>query len=155
MGIFSPVVAVWNTIFNPVIAVWNGVFGGFFEWVSAKFAWIGQMVSSVFSAVGRVLGFGEDKKMEIAPKVPQNSLIASALSGERYDKEALISKSHQTPQPPAVQNTEIVINLNGGFNIATSDGKFDLKEFENQIISSVQRAIKAQEFNAKNRSIIG
>lgn len=155
MGIFSPVVAVWNTIFNPVIAVWNGVFGGFFEWVSAKFAWITQMVSSVFSAVEKVLGFGEDKKMEIAPKVPQNSLIASALSGERYDKEALISKSHQTPQPPAVQNTEIVINLNGGFNIATSDGKFDLKEFENQIIASVQRAIKTQEFNAKNRSIIG
>ena len=52
------------------------------------------------------------------------------------------------------QNTEIVINLNGGFSIATDNGKFDLAEFEKQIIASVQRAIKAQEFNAKNRSII-
>ena len=84
MGIFSPVVAVWNAIFNPVIAVWNGVFSGFFEWVSAKFAWITQMVSSVFSAVGKVLGFGEDKKMEIVPKVPQNSLIAPATSGAKH-----------------------------------------------------------------------
>ncbi|MBR8464714.1 hypothetical protein KDD93_09115, partial [Campylobacter sp. faydin G-24] len=49
----------------------------------------------------------------------------------------------------------INVNFSGDFNIATNNGKFDMAEFERALVASVKRALRTDEMNAKNRSIIG
>lgn len=147
-------------IFQPVIDWFGENFGGMFEWIGKKISWI---VDS-FKSVGKFFGFQQD---DITPK--SQALIEHGASdfttkgdtqlhnsSSWFDKPTT-SMSSQAPMGVAslTNGSTININLNGGFNIATSDGKFDLLEFEAALISSVKRALARDERNMQNRMVAG
>lgn len=163
-------------IFTPVINTWNILFGGFFDWIGEKFAWVSNLISSIGDAVGKAtswvsqkLGIGDgkesnwynrwfndDTKKEKAPILSDTPLPNTAkrqtLTLSDTFKASSVAKSAVAM---TTAGQAININFSGDFNISTNNGKFDMSEFEKQLIASVKRALKADEINAKNRSIIG
>lgn len=137
-------------IFQPVIDWFGENFGGMFDWIGKKISWI---VDS-FKSVGKFLGFGGDASPNGA-MTPQNT--SSSWYNRFSDDEPTTSPSSHAPIGVASLSTggTININLNGGFNIATSNGKFDLAEFEAALIDSVKRALARDERNRQNRMVVG
>ncbi|WP_180379005.1 phage tail tape measure protein [Campylobacter lanienae] len=140
-------------IFQPVIDWFGESFGGMFEWIGKKISWI---VDS-FKSVGKFLGFTES---EIIPKAAQIGVPVSQIELPQIkdidQAYSIPNKANDLPMKQSQNNqSDIVINLNGGFNIATSDGKFDLREFEAALISSVKRALARDERNMQNRMVAG
>ncbi|CUU87897.1 TP901 family tail tape measure protein [Campylobacter hyointestinalis subsp. hyointestinalis] len=137
-------------IFQPVIDWFGENFGGMFDWIGKKISWI---VDS-FKSVGKFLGFGGDTSPNGA-MTPQNT--SSSWYNRFSDDEPTTSPSSHAPIGVASLSTggTININLNGGFNIATSNGKFDLAEFEAALIDSVKRALARDERNRQNRMVAG
>lgn len=102
-------------IFSPVTQWWNETFGEFFSAIGEKFAWIGDKISSLINGAKSIFGFGDDKE----------------INKEEFDKKVAplrtmsYNESFKSPQLQTTANTPITINLNGDFNIATNNGKFD------------------------------
>ncbi|WP_181562947.1 phage tail tape measure protein [Campylobacter hyointestinalis] len=138
-------------IFTPVIDAWNSLFGGFFGWIGEKISWI---IDS-FKSVGKFLGFKEDTSPNDA--MTQKDTSSSWYNPSFGNDEPTTPLSSRAPMGVASLSTggTININLNGGFSIATSDGKFDLAEFEAALISSVKRALARDERNRQNRMVAG
>lgn len=137
-------------IFQPVIDWFGENFGGMFDWISKKISWI---VDS-FKSVGKFLGFGGDASPNGA-MTPQNTSL-SWYNRFGNDEPTTSPLSHAPMGVASLTNgSTININLNGGFNIATSNGKFDLGEFEAALIDSVKRALSRDERNRQNRMVAG
>ncbi|MBE2985464.1 phage tail tape measure protein [Campylobacter sp. RM9344] len=151
-------------IFSPVVDAWNSLFGGFFDWIGEKFAWVSDMVSAIGNVIGKAtswtkdtLGIGDGKESNWHNPL---SWFNDDTPGE---KTPAFSDTFNTTSPNMAKSTvamttsgaTINVNFSGDFNIATNNGKFDMSEFERQVIASVKRALKTDEMNAKNRSIIG
>lgn len=140
-------------IFQPVIDWFGENFGGMFDWISKKISWI---VDS-FKSVGKFLGFGGDASPNGA-MTPQNTSSSwyNPSSWFNNDEPTTSPLSHAPMGVASLTNGSIInINLNGGFNIATSNGKFDLGEFEAALIDSVKRALARDERNRQNRMVAG
>lgn len=137
-------------IFQPVIDWFGENFGGMFDWIGEKISWI---IDS-FKSVGKFLGFKEDTS-------PNDAMTPKDTSSSWYNRfgndEPTTSPLSHAPMGVASLSTggTININLNGGFSIATSDGKFDLAEFEAALISSVKKALARDERNRQNRMVTG
>ncbi|WP_069435746.1 phage tail tape measure protein [Campylobacter hyointestinalis] len=137
-------------IFQPVIDWFGENFGGMFDWIGKKISWI---VDS-FKSVGKFLGFKEDTS-------PNDAMTPKDTSSSWYNRfgndEPTTSPLSHAPMGVASLSTggTININLNGGFSIATSNGKFDLAEFEAALISSVKKALARDERNRQNRMVTG
>ncbi|WP_170000588.1 phage tail tape measure protein [Campylobacter sp. RM9328] len=153
-------------IFAPVIDTWNNIFGGFFDWIGEKFAWVSDLISSIGDSIGKAtswagekLGIGDGKESNwYNPLSWFND--DTAKPGEKAPglSDAFDTTSPSVAKSAAAMTTSgatININFSGGINIATSNGKFDMAEFERQLVSSVKRALKTDEMNAKNRDIRG
>ena len=138
------------------MAWWNELFGGFFDWIAEKFGWINDMVgeaikglSNAWSKTKEFFGFGSDEQAssELKPKDDSGGFFGS-MFGEKD-----VPQIKQTAKALATTGGNITINLNGGFNIATSEGRFDLSEFERALTQSVKRAIQRDQFNQANTEI--
>ncbi|MBE2986562.1 phage tail tape measure protein [Campylobacter sp. RM12920] len=151
-------------IFSPVVDAWNSLFGGFFDWIGEKFAWVSDMVSAIGNVIGKAtswtkdtLGIGDGKDSNWHNPL---SWFNDDTPGE---KTPAFSNTFNTTSPNMAKSTAamttngstINVNFSGDFNIATNNGKFDMSEFERQVIASVKRALKTDEMNAKNRDIRG
>lgn len=130
-SIFAPVADFLGSLFSPIVEFWKGTFGGFFSWISDKLGW----VSSAIGSVAEFLGFGN--KDEI--KAP-----AKAKDVSNY------YKPNPSAQAITSSGTAINVSFNGDFNIATSDGKFDLESFKVQVVSALRQAISKEAFNRAN-----
>ncbi|MGG7074578.1 phage tail tape measure protein [Campylobacter sp. 9BO] len=154
-----------STIFSPVINVWNNLFGGFFDWISQKFAWVSDIISSIGDITGKVtnwtkdtLGIGDGKESTwYNPLSWFNNDTAKLGKKTSAFSSVPITIPSQTKSAAAMTTNGGAININfsGGINIATNNGKFDMSEFERQLVVSVKRALKTDEMNAKNRDIRG
>ncbi|WP_086321665.1 phage tail tape measure protein [Campylobacter devanensis] len=125
-------------VFEPVIDWFSKSFGGMFEWIGQKIEFFSKAIKSVSS----FLGFGGSDKSNDLSKF-------DTLDNQRsynFTKESSL---------PSSNNQSVVVNLNGDFNIATNNGKFDLKEFEIALTQSIKRAIANDVKNMQNRSVIG
>ncbi|EJP75641.1 phage tail tape measure protein [Campylobacter sp. FOBRC14] len=141
-------------IFDPVVEWFKNIFGGFFDWISEKFAWISDTIGTVGDALGSAwkgtkefFGFGDEEESKQESKQSDESFFSSMFG----EKDAPQIK--QTAKALATTSGNITINLNGGFNIATSEGRFDLSEFERALTQSVKRAIQRDQFNQANTEI--
>lgn len=150
---FSKFGAWMKGIFQPVIDWFGKNFGGMFDWIDKKISWI---VDS-FKSVGKFLGFGGDAS-------PNGAMTPQDTSSSWYNPSSWFNNNESTASPlnhapmgvASLTNGSIInINLNGGFNIATSNGKFDLGEFEAALIDSVKRALARDERNRQNRMVAG
>lgn len=150
---FSKFGAWMKGIFQPVIDWFCENFGGMFDWISKKISWI---VDS-FKSVGKFLGFGGDAS-------PNGAMTPQDTSSSWYNPSSWFNNNEPTTSPSShapigvaslSTGGTININLNGGFNIATSNGKFDLAEFEAALIDSVKRALARDERNMQNRMVAG
>lgn len=147
-------------IFQPVIDWFGENFGGMFEWIGKKISWI---VDS-FKSVGKFFGFQQDDMTPTSQALIEHEASDFTTKGDTqwHNSSSLLDKpttsmSSQAPMGVAslTNGSTININLNGGFNIATSDGKFDLLEFEAALINSVKRALARDERNMQNRMVAG
>ncbi|MBQ8609913.1 MAG: phage tail tape measure protein [Campylobacter sp.] len=147
-------------IFQPVVDWFGENFGGMFEWIGKKISWI---VDS-FKSVGKFFGFQQDDMTPTSQALIEHEASDFTTKGDTqwHNSSSLFDKpttsmSSQAPMGVAslTNGSTININLNGGFNIATSDGKFDLLEFEAALISSVKRALARDERNMQNRMVAG
>lgn len=164
---FSSFSSWLKSIFEPVISWFSQKFGGLFDWIGEKLSWI---VDS-FKNVAGFLGFANNESDNT-----QGHPASGALVGREASDLATSDNTHKTgsswynpsswfgadeptisPAPALTAGLAsggtININLNGGFNIATSNGKFDLSEFETAIVSSVKRALARDERNIQNRKV--
>ncbi|PPB60464.1 phage tail tape measure protein [Campylobacter hyointestinalis] len=153
-------------IFSPVIDAWNSLFGGFFDWIGEKFAWVSDMVSAIGNAIGKATSWTKDA-FGIGDGKESNWYNPLSWFNDDTQKESekapAFSDTFSTTSPSVAKSAvamttngaTININFSGGINIATNNGVFDMSEFERQLVSSVKRALKTDEMNAKNRSIIG
>lgn len=140
----------WKAIFSGVADFMANIFEPLFNWLGEKFSWVGSALDGIKSGVNTALGWvglGTDEK-------------STDTSNSGFNGSGLISSTfNPATQPQALSmsnnNTPISINLNGDFNIATSSGRFDLVEFERQLVASTKRALRQDEMNAKNRDIRG
>ncbi|WP_158676886.1 phage tail tape measure protein [Campylobacter fetus] len=139
-------------IFQPVIDWFGENFGGMFDWIGEKISWI---VDS-FKNVAGFLGFGEATSPNGA-MTPQNTSSSwyNPSSWFGADEPTVGSNLAPVGVGSLANGGTININLNGGFNIATSNGKFDLAEFETALVSSVKRALARDERNTQNRMVAG
>ena len=151
----------FTSIFDSVVAWWNELFGGFFDWIGEKFAWISDITSTVGDALGNAwkgtkefFGFGDDEESKQESK---SSDVFERAFGKDSAAPTRAPMQNIARQPAMVTQTtsgsNITINLNGGFNIATSEGRFDLSEFERALTQSVKRAIQRDNFNQANTEI--
>ncbi|MBE2987219.1 phage tail tape measure protein [Campylobacter sp. RM12920] len=153
-----------SDIFSPVINAWNNLFGGFFDWIEEKFAWVSDMVSAIGNVIGKAtswtkdtLGIGDGKESNWYNPL---SWFNDDTPGE---KTPAFSDTAGTALPSGAKSamamttsgSTININFSGGINIATNNGVFDMSEFERALVASVKRALRTDEMNAKNRSVIG
>lgn len=143
----------FTSIFDSVVAWWNELFGGFFDWIGEKFAWISDITSTVGDALGSAwkgtkefFGFGDEEEPKQESKSDDD--FFGSIFGEKDTPQI-----KQTAKAFATTGGNITINLNGGFNIATSEGRFDLSEFERALTQSVKRAIQRDQFNQANTEI--
>ena len=143
----------FTSIFDSVVAWWNDLFGGFFDWIGEKFTWISDITSTVGDALGdawkgtkEFFGFGDGESKQESKQ--SNEGFFSSMFGEKDTPQ-----TKQTAKALATTGGNITINLNGGFNIATSEGRFDLSEFERALTQSVKRAIAKDNFNQANTEI--
>ncbi|WP_169766773.1 phage tail tape measure protein [Campylobacter curvus] len=141
-------------IFDPVVEWFKNIFGGFFDWISEKFAWISDTIGTVGDTLGSAwkgtkefFGFGDEEESKQESKQSNESFFGS-MFGEKDTPQI-----KQTAKALATTSGNITINLNGGFNIATSEGRFDLSEFERALTQSVKRAIQRDQFNQTNTEI--
>lgn len=94
------------------------------------------------------MGLGGDEQSYDTPNggfSSSSGLISSSFSPAAQSHAVAMTTNGAT----------INVNFSGDFNIATNNGKFDMSEFERQVIASVKRALKTDEMNAKNRDIRG
>ena len=151
----------FTSIFDSVVAWWNELFGGLFDWIGEKFAWISDITSTVGDALGNAwkgtkefFGFGDDEESKQESK---SSDVFERAVGKDSAAPTRAPMQNIARQPAMVTQTtsgsNITINLNGGFNIATSEGRFDLSEFERALTQSVKRAIQRDNFNQANTEI--
>ncbi|WP_086240469.1 phage tail tape measure protein [Campylobacter devanensis] len=156
-------------VFEPVIDWFSKSFGGMFEWIGQKIEFFSKAIKSVSS----FLGFdGSDKSNDKSNDLSKfdtldnQSSLSSSLGLKRSDKSNDLSKFDTLDNQrsynftkesslPSSNNQSVVVNLNGDFNIATNNGKFDLKEFEIALTQSIKRAIANDVKNMQNRSVIG
>ncbi|WP_086245899.1 phage tail tape measure protein [Campylobacter devanensis] len=156
-------------VFEPVIDWFSKSFGGMFEWIGQKIDFFSKAIKSVSS----FLGFGgsdksNDKSNDLSKfdTLDNQSSLSSSLGLKRSDKSSDLSKFDTLDNQrsynftkesslPSSNNQSVVVNLNGDFNIATNNGKFDLKEFEIALTQSIKRAIANDVKNMQNRSVIG
>ena len=143
----------FTSIFDSVVAWWNELFGGFFDWIGEKFAWISDITSTVGDALGSAwkgtkefFGFGDEEPKQESRQNDEG--FFGSMFGEKD-----VPQIKQTAKALATTGGNITINLNGGFNIATSEGRFDLSEFERALTQSVKRAIQRDQFNQANTEI--
>lgn len=152
-----------SKIFDPVIEWFKSIFGGFFDQIGEKFAWVSDIISTIGNAIRKATNW---TKETFGIGGVQESNWYNPLSWfnddtQKIDKKAssntLSTIPSQTKSAVAMSTNGSTININfsGDFNIATSSGRFDLVEFERQVTASVKRALRMDEMNAKNRSIIG
>ncbi|MBE3029691.1 phage tail tape measure protein [Campylobacter sp. RM9344] len=150
-AIFSGVADFMATVFQEPVEWIKGLFEPLFNWLVEKFSWVGSALDGIKSGVKTALGWvrlGGDEQSYDTPNGGFSSgggLISSSFSPAAQYQAAAMTASGAT----------INVNFSGGINIATNNGKFDMSEFERQLVSSVKRALKTDEMNAKNRSIIG
>lgn len=129
-------------VFEPVIDWFSKSFGGMFEWIGQKIEFFSKAIKSVSS----FLGFdGSDKSNDKSNDLSKFDTLDNQRS-YNFTKESSL---------PSSNNQSVVVNLNGDFNIATNNGKFDLKEFEIALTQSIKRAIVNDVKNMQNRSVIG
>jgi len=152
-------------IFQPVIDWFSKSFGGMFEWIGQKL----EFLSKAIKGVSSFLGFGGSDKSNDLSKfdtLDNESSSPSSLGFSPNDKSNDLSKFDTLDNErsynftkesslPSSNNQSVVVNLNGDFNIATNNGKFDLKEFEIALTQSIKRAIANDVKNMQNRSVIG
>lgn len=152
-------------IFQPVIDWFSKSFGGMFEWIGQKL----EFLSKAIKGVSSFLGFGGNDKSSDLSKfdtLDNESSSPSSLGFSPNDKSNDLSKFDtlnnersynftKESSLPSSNNQSVVVNLNGDFNIATNNGKFDLKEFEIALTQSIKRAIANDVKNMQNRSVIG
>lgn len=156
-------------VFEPVIDWFSKSFGGMFEWIGQKLEFFSKAIKSVSS----FLGFdGSDKSNDKSNDLSKfdtlynQSSLSSSLGLKRSDKSSDLSKFNTLDNQrsynftkesslPSSNHQSVVVNLNGDFNIATNNGKFDLKEFEIALTQSIKRAIANDVKNMQNRSVIG
>lgn len=154
---------------QPVIDWFSKSFGGMFEWIGQKIDFFSKAIKSVSS----FLGFdGSDKSNDKSNDLSKfdtldnQSSLSSSLGLKRSDKSNDLSKFDTLDNQrsynftkesslPSSNHQSVVVNLNGDFNIATNNGKFDLKEFEIALTQSIKRAIANDVKNMQNRSVIG
>ncbi|MEE3695120.1 phage tail tape measure protein [Campylobacter sp. CLAX-22107-21] len=150
---------------QPVIDWFSKSFGGMFEWIGQKIEFFSKAIKSVSS----FLGFdGNDKSNDLSKfdTLDNQSSLSSSLGLKRSDKSSDLSKFDTLDNQrsynftkesslPSSNHQSVVVNLNGDFNIATNNGKFDLKEFEIALTQSIKRAIANDVKNMQNRSVIG
>ncbi|QCD44863.1 phage tail tape measure protein [Campylobacter mucosalis] len=153
-------------IFSPVIDAWSNLFGGFFDWIREKFAWVSDIVSAISDTIGKATSWTKDT-FGIGDGKESNWYNPLSWFNDDTQKESektpTFSDTFNTTSPSVTKSavamttngSTINVNFSGGINIATNNGKFDMSEFERQLVVSVKRALKTDEMNAKNRSIIG
>ena len=81
-----------------------------------------------------------------------------SLGDESQNESFSLAKESFAPSNAALATTSggtINVNFSGDFNIATSNGKFDLAQFEAELTQSVKRAIQKENFTRQNRDIRG
>ncbi|CUU82927.1 TP901 family tail tape measure protein [Campylobacter hyointestinalis] len=150
-AIFSGVAKFIAAVFQEPVEWIKGLFEPLFNWLAEKFSWVGSALDGIKSGVKTALGWvglGGDEQSYDTPNGGFGSgggLISSSFSHAAQYQAAAMTTNGST----------INVNFSGDFNIATSSGKFDLAEFERQLVASVKRALRQDEMNAKNRSIIG
>ncbi|CUU82482.1 phage tail tape measure protein [Campylobacter hyointestinalis subsp. hyointestinalis] len=149
-------------IFSPVIDAWNSLFGGFFDWIGEKFAWVSNLISSIGDSIGKAtswasekLGIGDGKESNWYNRWFNDDTPGEKTSAFSDTAGTALPSGAKSAVAMTTNGSTININFSGGINIATSNGKFDMSEFERQLVASVKRALRQDEMNAKNRSIIG
>ncbi|AQW85496.1 phage tail tape measure protein, TP901 family [Campylobacter pinnipediorum subsp. caledonicus] len=168
-GVFGSVAGLFSSMFDDIkgafssVASWfEGVFGGLFDWFSDKFSWVSDTLKTVTDNIGSVwsgaksfFGFGnDDTTKQISDQEPLVNKNKEFKPWYQKEKEPKKAETFATKAMNAV-NQAINISFNGGINIATSDGKFDMAEFEKAVLISVKRALKFEAMNEKNTSIVG
>lgn len=139
--------------FTSPIETIKGNFSAAFEWISSKFEWI----SDVASSIGSWFGFGDDNKKDKKDKKQKASSIQPVKAEVVYEqpktqkeiKQALNTNSKTTTN----NKIDVVINMSD-FKIATSNGNFNLAEFQAQVIKAAKLAIEKVADNKKNRSVV-
>ncbi|EJP76310.1 hypothetical protein HMPREF1139_2189 [Campylobacter sp. FOBRC14] len=104
-------------------------------------------MGSAWKGTKEFFGFGDEEESKQESK-QSNEGFFSSMFGEKDTPQI-----KQTAKALATTSGNITINLNGGFNIATSEGRFDLSEFERALTQSVKRAIQRDQFNQANTEI--
>ncbi|MBE3022948.1 phage tail tape measure protein [Campylobacter sp. 7477a] len=157
-------------IFDPVIAWWNSLFGGFFDWIADKFGWVSDMIKSVSDGLGTAwsktkefLGslnpFSDDETSQSVQSSKASSgggFFSSFFGGDEAVKATQpATQKHSATAAVLSGGGAINIAFNGDFLLNSNNGKFDLESFKAQITQGVKDALRRDEMNAKNRSIIG
>ncbi|OPA75445.1 phage tail tape measure protein [Campylobacter pinnipediorum subsp. pinnipediorum] len=168
-GVFDSLAGLFGSMFDDIkgafssVASWfEAVFGGLFDWFSDKFSWVSDTLKTVTDNIGSVwsgaksfFGFGnDDTTKQISDQEPLVNKNKEFKPWYQKEKEPKKAETFATKAMNAV-NQAINISFNGGINIATIDGKFDMAEFEKAVLMSVKRALKAEAMNEKNTSIVG
>lgn len=168
--IFSSVAEFMGLVFVKPVEYIKGLFAPLFDWLAEKFGWVGSALDGLKSGVNTALGWvglGGDDEKEASVKSEKKSKWYNPFSwgsdddGDSWSEPNIIETSFapasQTPALALANGGSMPVNihLNGDFNIATSNGKFDLAEFERQVTQSVKRAMQKESFNRQNRDIRG
>ncbi|MBR8461441.1 phage tail tape measure protein [Campylobacter sp. faydin G-105] len=150
-AIFSSVADFMTTVFQKPIEWIKGVFEPLFNWLAEKFSWVGSVLDGIKSGVKTALDWvglgGDEQSYDTQNGIFSNGgdLISSSFTPTAQSQALAMTTNGAT----------INVNFSGDFNIATNNGKFDMAEFERALVASVKRALRTDEMNAKNRSIIG
>ena len=103
-------------------------------------------MGSAWKGTQEFFGFGDEEPKQESRQNDEG--FFGSMFGEKD-----VPQIKQTAKALATTGGNITINLNGGFNIATSEGRFDLSEFERALTQSVKRAIQRDQFNQANTEI--
>lgn len=162
---FSLVAEFIGKVFETPVNFIKGLFEPLFEWLGEKFGWISGALDGVKSAVSTALswvGLGGDEKID--EKNEKKSKWYNPFSwgdesqNENQNESFSFTKESFAPSNAALATTSggtINVNFSGDFNIATTNGKFDLAQFEAELIQSVKRVIQKENFTKQNRDIRG
>lgn len=158
---FSLVAEFIGKVFETPVNFIKGLFEPLFEWLGEKFGWISGALDGVKSAVSTALGWvglGGDEKNEKKSKWYNPFSWGDDSQNESQNESFSFTKESFVPSNAALATTSggtINVNFSGDFNIATTNGKFDLAQFEAELTQSVKRAIQKENFTKQNRDIRG
>lgn len=144
---FGLVSQVWGKVFD-----WLGSkFGWIKDLIDASIGWVGDAINTIKGFFGKVkesFGFsGGESDEGVSTKIEKQYSIEPAYNNTPYSLPATSSYNH------AATSSDINVNFSGDFLISSSNGKFDMAEFEKKVTAAVKKSIKTETQNYQNRRI--